>query len=119
MRDGKIIKATGYGLANVELNVPVTPQMVFHPESLAKAFTATAVMRSALSLILAVQRGRYTVGSRTHSGERRHDDSIWKLQGPELQRTEERFFGHCDPFTLLSCRGRLEKRDRTHIDCDE
>jgi CubicO group peptidase (beta-lactamase class C family) len=43
MRDGKIIKATGYGLANVELNVPVTPQMVFHPESLAKAFTATAV----------------------------------------------------------------------------
>jgi len=42
MRDGKIIKATGYGLANVELNVPVTPQMLFHPESPAKAFTATA-----------------------------------------------------------------------------
>ena len=44
MRDGKIIKATGYGLANVELNVPVTPQMVFNAGSLAKAFTATAVM---------------------------------------------------------------------------
>jgi CubicO group peptidase (beta-lactamase class C family) len=44
MRDGKIIKATGYGLANVELNVPVTPQMLLHTESLAKAFTATAVM---------------------------------------------------------------------------
>ena len=44
MRDGKIIKATGYGLANVELNVPVTPQSLFHTESLAKAFTATAVM---------------------------------------------------------------------------
>ena len=44
MRNGKIIKATGYGLANVELNVPVTPQMVFNPASLAKAFTATAVM---------------------------------------------------------------------------
>jgi CubicO group peptidase (beta-lactamase class C family)/ketosteroid isomerase-like protein len=43
-RNGKIIKATGYGLANVELNVPVTPQMVFNPGSLAKAFTATAVM---------------------------------------------------------------------------
>jgi CubicO group peptidase (beta-lactamase class C family) len=44
MRNGKIIKATGYGLANVELNVPVTPQMVFNPGSVAKAFTATAVM---------------------------------------------------------------------------
>jgi CubicO group peptidase (beta-lactamase class C family) len=44
MRDGKIIKATGYGLANVKLNVPMAPQMVFHSGSLAKAFTATAVM---------------------------------------------------------------------------
>ena len=41
VRNGKVIKATGYGLANVELNVPVTPQMVFNPGSLAKAFTAT------------------------------------------------------------------------------
>jgi len=44
MRDGKIIKAKGYGLASVELTVPVAPQMVFHTGSLAKAFTATAVM---------------------------------------------------------------------------
>jgi CubicO group peptidase (beta-lactamase class C family) len=44
VRNGKIIKATGYGLANVELDVPVTPKMVFNPGSLAKAFTATAVM---------------------------------------------------------------------------
>ena len=44
IRDGKIIKAAGYGLANVELNVPMAPQMVFHSGSLAKAFTATAVM---------------------------------------------------------------------------
>ena len=43
-RDGKVIKATGYGLANVELNVPMAPQMLLHTESLAKAFTATAVM---------------------------------------------------------------------------
>ena len=44
MRDGKIIKAAGYGLANVELHVPMAPQMLLHTESLAKAFTATAVM---------------------------------------------------------------------------
>ena len=44
MRDGKVIKATGYGLASLELKVPVTPQMVFHGGSLSKAFTAAAVM---------------------------------------------------------------------------
>jgi len=44
MRQGKIIKATGYGLANVELSVPVKPEMVFHIGSVAKAFAATAVM---------------------------------------------------------------------------
>lgn len=44
MRDGTIVKASGYGLANTELGVPVTPDMVFHSGSLAKAFTATAVM---------------------------------------------------------------------------
>jgi len=44
MRDGKIIKATGYGLANVELNVPVTPKSIFQSGSIGKQFTATAVM---------------------------------------------------------------------------
>lgn len=44
VRDGKIVKAAGYGLANVELNVPVTPRSLFHTESIAKTFTATAVM---------------------------------------------------------------------------
>lgn len=44
VRDGKVIKATGYGLANVELNVPVTPQSIFQSGSVAKQFTATGVM---------------------------------------------------------------------------
>ena len=44
IRDGKVIKATGYGLANVELNVPVTPQSIFQSGSIGKQFTATAVM---------------------------------------------------------------------------
>ena len=44
LRDGKIIKATGYGFANVELNVPVTPQSIFQTGSVGKQFTATAVM---------------------------------------------------------------------------
>ena len=44
MRDGKIIKATGYGLANLELNTPVTPESVFHTESVGKTFTAVGVL---------------------------------------------------------------------------
>lgn len=43
-RDGQIIKAQGYGFANVELQVPVKPETVFQSGSLGKQFTATAVM---------------------------------------------------------------------------
>ncbi|MGB7295780.1 MAG: serine hydrolase domain-containing protein, partial [Candidatus Aminicenantales bacterium] len=44
MRDGKILNARGYGLSNVELNVPVTPESIFQSGSVGKQFTATAVM---------------------------------------------------------------------------
>jgi len=43
-RDGKTVRAQGYGLANVELQVPVKPETVFQSGSLGKQFTATAVM---------------------------------------------------------------------------
>jgi CubicO group peptidase (beta-lactamase class C family) len=43
-QDGKIIKAQGYGLANVELNVPVKPETIFQSGSVGKQFAATAVM---------------------------------------------------------------------------
>lgn len=43
-RDGKIIRGQGYGLANVELQVPVKPETVFQSGSVGKQFTATAVM---------------------------------------------------------------------------
>jgi len=43
-RGGKIIKAEGFGLANVELQVPVKPETVFQSGSVGKQFTATAVM---------------------------------------------------------------------------
>lgn len=43
-RDGKIVRAQGYGLANVELQVPVKPETIFQSGSVGKQFTATAVM---------------------------------------------------------------------------
>jgi CubicO group peptidase (beta-lactamase class C family) len=43
-RDGQIVKSQGYGLANIELNVPVTPDTVFQLGSIGKQFTAAAVL---------------------------------------------------------------------------
>jgi CubicO group peptidase (beta-lactamase class C family) len=41
---GKSVRAQGYGLANVELQVPVKPETIFQSGSVGKQFTATAVM---------------------------------------------------------------------------
>lgn len=43
-RKGRTLLAEGYGLANVELKVPVTPKTIFQSGSIGKQFTATAVM---------------------------------------------------------------------------
>lgn len=47
MRNGKVIAQKGYGLANVEHNVPVTPKTMFQTGSVAKMFTASAALRLA------------------------------------------------------------------------
>jgi CubicO group peptidase (beta-lactamase class C family) len=44
LRDGKVVKAQGYGLANLELDVAVKPETVFQTGSVGKQFAATAVM---------------------------------------------------------------------------
>src|SRR5579871_3330081 len=44
VKDGKIVLAKGYGLANVELNVPATAATVYEIGSITKQFTATAIM---------------------------------------------------------------------------
>ena len=44
MRNGEIVLARGYGLANVEHQVPVKPETIFQSGSMGKQFTATAVM---------------------------------------------------------------------------
>jgi CubicO group peptidase (beta-lactamase class C family) len=41
---GTVLKAQGYGLANVEHDVPVRPDTIFQSGSLGKQFTAAAVM---------------------------------------------------------------------------
>ena len=43
-RNGQTIYEAGYGAANLEDGVPITPASIFHAASVSKQFTATAVM---------------------------------------------------------------------------
>jgi CubicO group peptidase (beta-lactamase class C family) len=43
MRDGAPVYERGYGMANLEYGIPITPQSVFHVASVSKQFTAMAV----------------------------------------------------------------------------
>lgn len=54
VRNGQVIKSQGYGLANVELNVPVSDETIFQSGSLGKQFTSTSVM-------LLVEEGKLTL----------------------------------------------------------
>lgn len=44
MKDGKIIKAEGYGLANVELNVPARPETVYQIGSVSKQLISAGIL---------------------------------------------------------------------------
>src|SRR5437660_5637798 len=44
LRNGKVIKSRGYGLASAELNAPATPRTAYQLASDTKQFTATAIM---------------------------------------------------------------------------
>jgi CubicO group peptidase (beta-lactamase class C family) len=43
IKDGKIIYEHGYGLANLEYNIPITPATVFYIASTSKQFTAASI----------------------------------------------------------------------------
>ena len=42
--NGEIVRAQGFGFANVELRVAVKPETIFQSGSVGKQFTATAIM---------------------------------------------------------------------------
>ena len=44
VRDGKIVKVKGYGLANIEVGMQASPETIFEIGSVTKQFSATAVM---------------------------------------------------------------------------
>jgi len=44
MKDGRIIYERGYGMADLEHNVPITPTTIFHVASMSKQFTAASIL---------------------------------------------------------------------------
>src|SRR5262245_20706632 len=44
VRDGRIVEARGYGVANLETNTPATPQTVYKIGSISKQFLAAGIM---------------------------------------------------------------------------
>jgi CubicO group peptidase (beta-lactamase class C family) len=64
VNNGQIVLAKGYGYANLEHQVPVKPETVFHTASVGKQFTATAVM-------MLVEEGKINVDEKisTYLGE--------------------------------------------------
>jgi CubicO group peptidase (beta-lactamase class C family) len=53
-RNGAVVYERGYGMANLELHVPVTPDTVFALASISKVFTA-------MSAVLAAQQGKLSL----------------------------------------------------------
>jgi CubicO group peptidase (beta-lactamase class C family) len=54
IKDGQIIYKRGYGLANLELSVPITSSSVFNVGSIAKQFTA-------MSILMLAQQGKLSL----------------------------------------------------------
>ncbi|MCH7572676.1 MAG: serine hydrolase, partial [Planctomycetes bacterium] len=53
-RDGEIIFAKGYGLAQLEYDIPITPRTVFHVASVSKQFTDFAIAMLAVRALFEV-----------------------------------------------------------------
>ena len=58
-KDGQIIYGRGYGMADLNDDVPVTPATVFHVASMSKQFTAA-------SIVLLAQRGKLFLDDDVH-----------------------------------------------------
>jgi CubicO group peptidase (beta-lactamase class C family) len=58
-KNGKIVYEHGYGMANLNDDVPITPETVFHVASMSKQFTAA-------SILLLAQQGKLSLDDDVH-----------------------------------------------------
>jgi CubicO group peptidase (beta-lactamase class C family) len=54
IKDGKIVYKNGFGIANLEYGIPITPSTVFHVASVSKQFTV-------FSILLLEQEGKLSI----------------------------------------------------------
>ena len=69
VKNGEVIKAQGYGLANIELNVPATADTIYQSGSVGKQFTSAAVM-------LLVEEGKINLDDKYKQVPRRHAGNL-------------------------------------------
>lgn len=95
-RDGRIQYARGYGMANLELGVPITPRTVFDIGSVSKEFTTTAVL-------LLAQQGKLSL----EEPVRKHFPEMPPYAGDvTIRRLMNHTSGIRDYFTLMGIGGR-------------
>jgi CubicO group peptidase (beta-lactamase class C family) len=98
IKDGKIIYARGYGVANLELNVPITKATVFYIASTSKQFTAA-------SIALLAQRNNLALDDPI----RKHLPELPELYQPvTLRHLIHHTSGIRDFQTLLDIQGRTD-----------
>lgn len=106
IKDGKPVKVKGYGFANLEHRVPVTPETLFQTGSVGKQFTAALVMKL-------VQEGKIVL-----------DESI-RAFFPETPKSWERITirhllthtsGLPDPYDVLDLRKDYSEAELLEID---
>jgi CubicO group peptidase (beta-lactamase class C family) len=59
MKDGQIVYKRGYGMADLDHDIPITPETVFHVASISKQFTAAAIL-------LLAQEGKLSLDDDVH-----------------------------------------------------
>lgn len=95
-RDGRILYARGYGMANLELGTAITPRTVFDVGSISKEFTATAIL-------LLAQEGRLSLSD----DARRYFPEMPAYAGEvTLRNLLNHTSGIRDMFTMMNIAGR-------------
>ena len=98
VRGGKILLARGYGMADLEHDIPITPRTVFYIGSVGKQFTAYAVVRLA-------QQGKISLDDEV----RKHVPELHDFGRPvTIRQLIHHTSGLRDFFELLSVSGMRE-----------
>ncbi|MBM3296616.1 MAG: beta-lactamase family protein, partial [Candidatus Aminicenantes bacterium] len=96
LKDGRVVFARGYGRANLEYDMPITPETVFESGSVAKQFTAAA-------LLLLAADGKLSLDDDV----RKHVPEVPDFGPPiTLRRLLTHTSGLRDQWNLLSAAGR-------------